>query len=288
MIACHRSDSHKTSILTTVTKCEETRKVRLGVAGGYGINGAGLYGEKDTLPYIYLDPIFDAGTPRTVPPTKMFELARYPAVSAKPRELCTAEVVSGRTTVQCIDGTGVAVPVALKLDEVASRLGISLHCLEVENEIGLRNLNRITQEWKTTLADCSETPKSRSTEVILEMLHPPRSAGCEVNDHPLCAQVRLSIPSIGFKRDLGLIWNFPLCSIGYLRNPAGIQVACSDNSLSYAEVYHYQNTVFYRIGETDEQRNGSGPAMQNIVLPSRAKPVFRFRSFVPIKSESSN
>jgi hypothetical protein len=95
--------------------------------------------------------------------------------------------------------------------------------------------------------------------------------------------------SIGFKREFGVIWNVPLCSVSYMKTLEGIQVACSDNSLSYAEVYHYHNTIFYRIEETDTQRgNGVGPAMLELVLPCGVCPTFQFRSFVPIRRESSN
>jgi hypothetical protein len=292
-ITCHRNESKKSPpppvALTNSAICQKAWKVKLGIAGGYGINGTYLHGETANGPFVYLDPSFGIGTPRTVPPFTRHRLAQYPAVAVDPRELCTSEVVAGEMSVRCLNDSGLPVPVELRLDEVASRLGVSRYCLELENEIGSRNLDGIMQNWKKVLANCSGKAKGQRTEVILELRHPSKSADCGTKGHPTCAQVRLAIPAIGFKKDVGVIWNFPLCIVRDLTSPAGIQVACSDNDISYAEVYHYRNTVFYRIEKDTEQApNGGGPAMQSIALPCGVEPVFRFRSFEPVERESSN
>jgi len=289
LITCQRSESEKPPIPPVARECAETRRVRLGIAGGYGINGFSLFGVEDTLPFVYLDPVFEAGSPRTVPPLKLFRLAQYPAVSVESSELCTAETDSGGPAVRCLGEDGKAVSVALRLDELASRLGVNARCLELENGIGSRALDRLTERWQTTLAACSKESKSKSAEVMLELRAPPASAGCGGPTHPRCAQVQLSIPPIGFKKNLGVIWDFPQCSVTHLPAPVGIEIACSGNSLSYAQVYHYGRAVFYRIEEaSDQRREGRGPAMQEVSLPSGTRPVFRFRSFAPLNGESPN
>ncbi|MGC4068878.1 MAG: hypothetical protein QM784_30390 [Polyangiaceae bacterium] len=254
--------------------------MRLGIAGGYGMNGTGLHGETSLIPFVYLDPVAELGVVAT-PHIRVAQLPLFPLVSRLPGELCSAEVIAGEITVRCLNDEGRPAPAALPLDEVAKRLSVPRQCLTIQDALGVHALDSLSQQWTSVMNRCVGVPKTQKAPVTLAFERSEGGSGCAPD--PIWALVTLSIPSIGIKKRLGHIWNFPLCNATRTTSPEGIQVDCSDSNQSKTQIYAYRNTVFYRIAETDEEAsNGVGLAMQQVELPCGMLPDFRFRSYIPI------
>jgi hypothetical protein len=244
------------------------------------MNGTGLHGETTTSPFVYLDPVLEPAMTQ-VQYTSSARLPIFPALSRPPGEFCSSKVIGRELDVRCLDDEGTPTPVALQLDEVAKRLSVPRECLVIQNELGTRSLEELSQQWKLVLGRCAGAANRRRVAVKLDLERPQEDSGCA--SAPICALVRLSVPAIGLRKRLGHIWNFPLCTATRMTQPKGIQVSCSDSSESYAAVYTHGGSLFYRVAETDEEiRKGVGPSMQMVELPCGMEPEFEFRSYIPI------
>jgi hypothetical protein len=284
MVSCQVSDGnkHHSSISTTthVLECSKVIDVVVDMKGSYDINAEVANETASPCPYVYWEP----SVPGLVSiDTRLRAIGGppcLPSVEGAARDLCSVSTTSDQVNVSCLDDKGAIHVGGESLANIATSIRTVPACVQIVNRIGQRNLDRRTAEWLANRAACVDKATTRrKIPVYLEVSEAPSSAQCRSGQAILCASLRLSIPAVGFARDLGDIGNYPACVASRIVDPNGIRFDCSDLGLSAANVYTSGNKVFFRTGNerTSDSKRPEDATMQSVDLPCGLEPDFRIR-----------
>jgi hypothetical protein len=288
--ACSHRGGLSTSSPDSGSKpCDELWTVRLDVEGSYAINP----GYAGPTPHIFSTV---EGPPNHFlqGPTTVVVLPAWPAVSALPTELCSATVADRVVELNWLGDDGEPLTTKVDAAEIGRRYGRDARCMRVSERIGTRSLEPVRAAWRDAVAGCGGDAGARRVPVFLDF-RPPTVKGdafgriyYDSHGKPGALAVRLTVPSLGFRRELGMLWNYPVCGPpARLENMNGIEFGCSDDSISTAIAYQIGRFVFYRTDALSEKTDGGQvrevePPMQRLELPCGAVADFHVRSSIPL------